>query len=122
MASDNIAGVSRRGWLAAFLAPGRVIQWLNYMLVGNLKGYAKVQQQTRLARSPFMTWVYSIGFYFFLIFLGAVYFENAINQQQSASTASTESLQRKCVELILEKGTMNRASAAAYCVKYYENN
>ena len=99
-----------------------VLQWVNYMLVGNLKGYAEVQQQTRLARSPFMTWVYSIGFYFFLIFLGAVYFENAINQQQSASTASSESLQRKCVELILEKGTMNRASATAYCVKYYENN
>ena len=121
MASDNIPGVSRRGWKAVFLAPGMVIQWLNYMLVGNLN-YGKLRQQTRLARSPFMTWVYSIGFYSFLIYVGAMYYENAINQQRSASTASSASLRRECVELILEKGTMNRASATAYCVKYYENN
>ncbi len=45
-----------------------VIQWLHYMLVGNLN-YGKLRQQTRLARSPFMTWVYSIGFYSFLIYV-----------------------------------------------------
>jgi hypothetical protein len=51
-----------------------------------------------------------------------MYFGNAINQQRSASTASSASLRRECVELILEKGTMDRAAATAYCVKYYENN
>ncbi len=121
MASDNIPGVSRRGWKAVFLAPGMVIQWLNYMLVGNLN-YGKLRQQTRLARSPFMTWVYSIGFYFLLIFVGAPFCAGEMDQKRSASTASSASLQRECVELILEKGTMNRASATAYCVKYYENN
>lgn len=125
MASDNIPGVSRRGWKAVFLAPGMVIQWLNYMLVGNLN-YGKLRQQTRLARSPFMTWVYSIGFYFLFLFLlilvGAPFCAGEMDQKRSASTASSASLQRKCVELILEKGTMNRASATAYCVKYYENN
>ena len=67
MASDNIAQVSASGLKLVFLAPGIVIQWLNYMFVGNLKSYGKVRQQTRLARSPIMTWVYSIMFWAGLI-------------------------------------------------------
>ncbi|MBN42486.1 MAG: hypothetical protein CL573_03240 [Alphaproteobacteria bacterium] len=69
MASDNISGIKKSGLLGVFLFPGKVIQWVMYMSVGNLKGYGAVRQQTRLARSPFMTWVYSLGFWITLIFI-----------------------------------------------------
>jgi hypothetical protein len=61
MARDNISGVTSSGKiLYLFLIPGKVIQWIMYMGIGSVKGYARVRQQTRLARSPFMTYVYSI--------------------------------------------------------------
>ena len=61
MARDNIAGAKSSGIIGfLFLMPGRIIQWIMYMSVGNVKGYAKVRQQTRLARSPFMTYIFSI--------------------------------------------------------------
>ena len=61
MAKDNISGAQSSGIIGfLFLMPGKIIQWLMYMSIGNVKGYAKVRQQTRLARSPFMTYVYSI--------------------------------------------------------------
>ena len=60
MARDNISGYQTKSIvLKIFLLPGRVIQWINYMGVGKL-GYGQIRQQTRLARSPIMTWVYSI--------------------------------------------------------------
>ena len=67
MASDNIAGTKGGIIKRTFLSPGKVIQWVNYMTVGSVKGYGKVRQQTRLARSPFMTWVYSIIFWWVVV-------------------------------------------------------
>ena len=73
MGRDNIAGIKKGGIIKnTFLAPGKVIQWINYMTVGQAKGYGKVRTQTRLSRSPFMTYVYSVGFWlglFLFIFL-----------------------------------------------------
>tara|TARA_B100000029_G_C17034276_1_gene763417 strand:- start:352 stop:585 length:234 start_codon:yes stop_codon:yes gene_type:complete len=70
MVSDNIARAKTDSKFAKiFLFPGKVIQWFNYMFVGGLRGYGAVRQQTRLARSPIMTWVYSIGFWIFVIFM-----------------------------------------------------
>ena len=60
MGRDNIAGTKGGVLKRIFLIPGMVIQWLMYMSVGSVKGYGKVREQTRLARSPFMTWIYSI--------------------------------------------------------------
>ena len=60
MASDNIAGTTTKGLLGIFLFPGKVWQWIMYMGVGSVKGYGNVRAQTRMARSPIMTWVYSI--------------------------------------------------------------
>ena len=61
MGKDNISGVKSSGIIGfLFLMPGKIIQWFMYMSIGNVKGYAKVRQQTRLARSPFMTYVYSL--------------------------------------------------------------
>jgi len=51
---DNIAGTQGGIGKRIFLAPGKVIQWVNYMSVGSVKGYAKVRAQTRKARSPFL--------------------------------------------------------------------
>ena len=60
MVRDNISGVKSSGIIESlFLMPGKVIQWCMYMGVGNTKGYGKVRQQTRLSRSPIMTYVYS---------------------------------------------------------------
>jgi hypothetical protein len=71
MTSDNIAGRSYTGLLRVFLLPGQVIQWLMYMTVGNTRGYGKVRQQTRLARSPIMKWVYSPLFWLWVVVYGA---------------------------------------------------
>jgi len=60
MASDNISGVKSSGLLGVFLFPGKVWQWVMYMSVGSVKGYGKVRAQTRIARSPIMTWAFSL--------------------------------------------------------------
>ena len=69
MARDNIAG-TKGGFLATlFLFPGAIVQWLMYMCVGNIKGYAKVRAATRQARSPLIKWLISLGFWAFCIAL-----------------------------------------------------
>ena len=71
VARDNIAGIKKGGVIKnTFLAPGKAIQWINYMTVGQAKGYGKVRTQTRLSRSPFMTYVYSMGFWLVVAWLG----------------------------------------------------
>jgi len=73
MASDNIAGTTTKGLLAIFLFPGKVFQWFMYMGVGSVKGYGNVRAQTRFARSPIITWVYSFLFWiatFFFLLVG----------------------------------------------------
>jgi hypothetical protein len=69
MGRDNIGGATGGIVKTLFLIPGKIIQWVMYMSVGKVKGYGMVRQQTRLARSPFMTWVYS-----FLAWLMIIYF------------------------------------------------
>ena len=59
MARDNIAGIKGGFLKKLFLLPGMIIQWIMYMSVGELR-YGKLRQNTRLARSPFMTWVFSL--------------------------------------------------------------
>ena len=64
MARDNIAGIKKSGIIKnIFLFPGKVWQWIMYMSIGSVKGYGGVRQQTRLARSPLMTYVYSLIFW-----------------------------------------------------------
>lgn len=66
---DNIPGVRPRSMLVRlFLLPGMVWQWTLY--VGQL-GLTRAQslRNTRMARSPFMTWVYSIIFWAFVAFV-----------------------------------------------------
>jgi hypothetical protein len=57
-----MAGTSGGIFKRLYLFPGMVIQWTMYVLVGS-RSYSQTQQQTRLARSPFMTFVYSSMFW-----------------------------------------------------------
>ena len=120
MASDNIAQNSASGLKLVFLAPGMVIQWFNYMFVGDLKTYGSVRQQTRLSRSPVMTWVYSIAFWAaVVIFAIASITGGASTAKATPGSAPVASLQRHCVELALQKETMGRAAATAHCLDSY---
>ena len=69
MGRDNISGSSGGFLKSFFLIPGKVIQWFLYIFVGKLSGYGMVRQNTRLARSPFMTWIFS-----FIGWFAAIYF------------------------------------------------
>jgi hypothetical protein len=64
-ARDNIAGNAGGVILSIFLFPGKVAQWVLYMFPkGN---YSAVQHQTRLARSPINTFVFSAAAWLCLI-------------------------------------------------------
>ena len=67
-ASDNVSGVKANGILRLFLFPGMFMQWLSYMLVGG-RHYSSVAQRTRMARSPAITWIWSIVFWAIIIFV-----------------------------------------------------
>lgn len=72
MVSDNIPQISGGILVKFILLPGLIFQWLIYMgltNVGSGRGYAKVRSQTRISRSPIMTWVYSIAAWGVLILL-----------------------------------------------------
>ena len=68
MGRDNISGSSGGFFKLFFLLPGKIIQWFMYMFVGKLR-YGMVRQNTRLARSPLMTWVFSFLGWFVIIYL-----------------------------------------------------
>ena len=58
--TDNLSRIKTNNiLLTLFLLPGRIIQWFLYIFVAG-KGYGKVRMQSRLARSPIMTYIYSI--------------------------------------------------------------
>ena len=44
-----------------FLMPGRFILWLQYMFPGST--YKEVRMSSRHARSPYMTYIYSVVFW-----------------------------------------------------------
>jgi len=74
MARDDIAGAKKGGIIKnTFMFPGKVWQWIIYMTVGSVKGYGSVRQKTRLARSPFMTFVYSLIFWLVVVWILAEY-------------------------------------------------
>lgn len=82
MSSDNISGVSAKNIaLKMFLLPGIVWQWLLYVGFIESKGsYSAVRNRTRISRSPFMAWLFSIIVWALLAYLGYLYFqENPIS-------------------------------------------
>jgi len=123
MASDNISGTDASGPKLVFLAPGMVIQWLMYMSVGGQKTYGDVRQQTRLARSGLMTWVYSAFFWVVVLGMGFTSLAERYRTGGSSETGhSRQALETRCVEMVVEKATMTRPEAERYCADYYHNN
>jgi hypothetical protein len=64
---DNISGVEINNLLKALLIPGLIVQWLLYMNPG--KGFKGVARSTRAARSPLMTYVYSVMFWLLIAWI-----------------------------------------------------
>jgi hypothetical protein len=63
---DRLDGADRKGLsVEIFLAPGRVILWLQYMFPS--KKYADIRRSSRHARSPIMTAIYSAIFWVSII-------------------------------------------------------
>ena len=122
MASDNISETSASGLKLVFLAPGMVIQWWMFMFVGDQKTYGGVRQQTRLARSALMTWVYSAVFWFVVLGMGFATLADRYLPGGSGKTKhSSQALESRCVEMVVDKGTMARLEAERYCADYYRN-
>ena len=68
MSRDRLDGSKKSNIIVElYLFPGRLILWLQYMFPS--KGYAKVRQSSRHARSPIMTFLYSSIFWGVLIYL-----------------------------------------------------
>ena len=60
---DRMDGTPKESTLKeVFLFPGRAILWIQYMFPGST--YRKVRMSSRHARSPIMTIIYSISFWF----------------------------------------------------------
>jgi hypothetical protein len=74
MGTDNLSGIkSKNIFFTLFLLPGRIIQWFLYIAVAR-KGYGQVRMQSRLARSPIMTYIYSIISWIIIIYFVSDYF------------------------------------------------
>ena len=92
VARDNISGIKKGGVIKnIFLSPGKVWQWIMYMTVGNVRGYGEVRTQTRLSRSPFMTYVYSTIFWLGLLFIIFVGIMQKIERDHSEEIANLSS-------------------------------
>ena len=67
MGRDNISGASGGIIKTVFLFPGKVIQWLMYMFVSG-KRFGGLTQQTRLSRSPIITYLISAVLWFLIFY------------------------------------------------------
>lgn len=66
MASDRLDGSKKKSaFVEFFLLPGRLILWINYMFPNS--GYSKTRGSARHARSPIMTFLYSVAAWVVLI-------------------------------------------------------
>ena len=69
MAKDRLDGSKKSSFLyEAFVFPGRVILWVKYM--NPPKGYRGTRAIARRARSPIMTFLYSLVFWIIAAFAG----------------------------------------------------
>lgn len=74
---DRLDGTSGKSIAKeVFLAPGRVILWLQYMFPQN--GIRGVALSARHAKSPLMTWFYSIAFWVCFSALGVSWITGSV--------------------------------------------
>ena len=65
---DRLDGTEKQSkYLELFLAPGRFFLWVQYMFPG--KSYRDIRMSSRHARSPIMTYLYSLLFWAFLFYI-----------------------------------------------------
>ena len=78
MSSDNISNIKPSNvFLKVILLPGMIWQWLLYVGVIEGKGsYSSVRYRTRISRSPFMTWLFSIVFWSVIVYVGHIYLQD----------------------------------------------
>jgi hypothetical protein len=64
MGRDNVPGIRLTPGRLLLLWPGLIIQWFIYLMPR--RGVQGVAASTRLARSPFMTYVFSFGAWLYI--------------------------------------------------------
>ena len=68
---DRLDGTDKNSILyELFTLPGRIILWFKYM--NPQKGYHSVSKSSRRARSPIMTFLYSLLFWVVAVFIAVV--------------------------------------------------
>ena len=85
MARDRLDH-SKRGSILyeLFTLPGRTILWVKYMNPG--KGYKGVRKSSRHARSPIMTFLYSLVFWFLAAFIAFLFLCTPIEDTGTTDT------------------------------------
>jgi hypothetical protein len=85
MAKDRLDGSKRSSLLyEAFVFPGRVILWVKYM--NPPKGYRGTRAIARHARSPIMTFLYSVLFWIFAAFVGLLILGSVAEEKEKPTT------------------------------------
>lgn len=81
MAKDRLDGSKRSSLLyEAFVFPGRVILWVKYM--NPPKGYRGTRAIARRAKSPIMTFLYSLLFWIIATFAGLAMLGSVVEQNE----------------------------------------
>ena len=71
MANNRLDGSERGSFLyEVFTLPGRIILWFKYMNPGS--GYEAVKESARRAKSPIITFLYSLVFWLLAVFFGCI--------------------------------------------------
>jgi hypothetical protein len=106
MASDNLSGIVDTSLKQTiFLAPGRVIQWAMYMGLGKFGKEGRVRIDARRARSPILTYAYSIGFWIVVIIW---IFDGLFGQSPSDIRASHIKMQSEAAEIERKEAEIER--------------
>ena len=106
MVSDNLSGIKDNSLKKTiFLAPGRAIQWLMYMGIGNIAKKGNIIENRRRARSPILTYVYSIGFWIVVILF---IFDGLFGQSPSDIRASNIKMQSEAAEIERKEAEIER--------------
>jgi uncharacterized protein YjbI with pentapeptide repeats len=106
MASDNLSGIVDTSLKQTiFLAPGRVIQWAMYMGLGKFGKEGRVRIDARRARSPILTYAYSIGFWIVVIIWT---FDGLFGQSPSDIRASHIKMQSEAAEIERKEAEIER--------------
>ena len=95
MAKDRLDGSKRSSLLyEAFMFPGRVILWVKYM--NPPKGYGGARAVARRAKSPIMTFLYSLLFWIIAVFVGLSILGSVVeeNEKLAKPTHTTKSVRQ----------------------------